>query len=105
MIKIPKLLQSLVAFSRFKIGTHACKDIDRQSLEVRSRSRHCLWYIQFYGDEQVQSELVNIGFGRAMLITFCTAGGVGEEQDVEISNGLIHISEFLAQLHKGRNNF
>ncbi|KAA6384507.1 MAG: hypothetical protein EZS28_019965 [Streblomastix strix] len=105
MIQIPKLLQSLIALACYKIRIHFNKDIDRQSLEVRSRSRHCLWYIQFYGDEQVQSELVNIGFGRVMFITFCTAGGVGEEQDVEISNGLIHISEFLAQLHKGRNNF
>ncbi|KAA6355539.1 MAG: hypothetical protein EZS28_048934 [Streblomastix strix] len=37
-----------------------------------------------------------------MSISFCTAGGVGEEQNAEISYGLKRISRFLRQLHEGR---
>ncbi|KAA6366950.1 MAG: hypothetical protein EZS28_037523 [Streblomastix strix] len=37
-----------------------------------------------------------------MSITFCTAGGIGEEQDWEIFMVLNHFSDFLRELHKGR---
>ncbi|KAA6400481.1 MAG: hypothetical protein EZS28_003997 [Streblomastix strix] len=40
-----------------------------------------------------------------MSISYCTAGGVGEKQDQEILNGLIHINHFLRKLHKGRNYY
>ncbi|KAA6361124.1 MAG: hypothetical protein EZS28_043349 [Streblomastix strix] len=104
MIQIPKLLQSLVALSRFRLGTHIDLDVDNQRLEVRSWSRDCLYYIQYYGDKQDQSEIVNVGYGRVMSITFSTAGGQGEEQDMEIMNGLRSIYWFLSALHAGRNN-
>ncbi|KAA6376863.1 MAG: hypothetical protein EZS28_027609 [Streblomastix strix] len=73
-------------------------------MEIRSWSRDCLSLIQYYGDEQVQSELVNQGFGRVMPISYCTAGGIGEEQDLEIKDGLFYISDFLRELHEGRND-
>ncbi|KAA6397076.1 MAG: hypothetical protein EZS28_007395 [Streblomastix strix] len=102
VIQIPKLLQSLSEIACYKIRIHFNKDIDRQSLEVRSLSRWSLIQIQGFGDEQVQSELVNIGFGRVMSLSFCTAGGIGEEQDEEIRNGLYYIYRFLSDLHEGR---
>ncbi|KAA6328751.1 MAG: hypothetical protein EZS28_053681 [Streblomastix strix] len=102
MIKIPKLLQSLVALSRFKVGTHLREEIDQQNLEVRNKCRWCLRYIQECCDEQVQSELVNNRYGRVLSITFSTAGGKGEEQDEEIENGLECIKYFLIGLHTGR---
>ncbi|KAA6403462.1 MAG: hypothetical protein EZS28_001016 [Streblomastix strix] len=103
LIQIPKLLQSLVALSRFKVGTHIDSDEDRQRVQMRSNSRDCLRLIQFYGDEQAQQELINIGFGKVMSITFSTAGGKGEEQDEEIYYGLQNIFNFLLELRKGRN--
>ncbi|KAA6387736.1 MAG: hypothetical protein EZS28_016735, partial [Streblomastix strix] len=33
------------------------------------------------------------------------AGGKGEEQDLEILNGLIRIYYFLLELYEGRNNY
>ncbi|KAA6379809.1 MAG: hypothetical protein EZS28_024663 [Streblomastix strix] len=39
---------------------------------------------------------------RQFILSFCTAGGVGEEQDMEIKDGLYRISDFLNQLHEGR---
>ncbi|KAA6377854.1 MAG: hypothetical protein EZS28_026620 [Streblomastix strix] len=74
-------------------------------LKVRSSSRWCLWRIQQYGDEQVQSELVNNEYGRVTSITLCTAGGKGEEQDKEINDGLDRINNFLRELHEGKNDF
>ncbi|KAA6386972.1 MAG: hypothetical protein EZS28_017499 [Streblomastix strix] len=103
VIRIPKLLQSLVALSLYKINTRICQILDQQRFGVRSWSRWCLYQIQFNGDEQVQSELVNNGFGRVMSISFCTAGGVGEEEDEEINDGLYYISRFLRQLYEGSN--
>ncbi|KAA6391458.1 MAG: hypothetical protein EZS28_013020 [Streblomastix strix] len=103
VIRIPKLLQSLVALSLYKINTRICQILDQQRFGVRSWSRWCLSQIRVYGDEQVQSELVNNGFGRVMSISFCTAGGVGEEEDEEINDGLYRISRFLRQLHEGSN--
>ncbi|KAA6322450.1 MAG: hypothetical protein EZS28_054434 [Streblomastix strix] len=73
-------------------------------LEIRCNSRWCLYWIQQFGDEQDQSELVNNGYGRVTSISFCTAGGKGEEQDKEISDGLYYISRFIRELHLGRNN-
>ncbi|KAA6402272.1 MAG: hypothetical protein EZS28_002203 [Streblomastix strix] len=102
VIRIPKLLQSLIALVTFRLGTHLREQTDLLRLQVRRQSRECLYCIRLYGDEQDQSELVNVGFGRVMIITFCTAGGVGEEKDAEIENGLCHISDLLRQLHEGR---
>ncbi|KAA6369703.1 MAG: hypothetical protein EZS28_034770, partial [Streblomastix strix] len=103
VIQIPKLLKSLSALVTFRLGTHIDLDVDNQRLKVRSWSRDCLRYIQYFGDEQDQSELVNQGYGRVLSISFCTAGGKGEEQDYEIRNGLDRISDFLRELHEGKN--
>ncbi|KAA6399988.1 MAG: hypothetical protein EZS28_004484 [Streblomastix strix] len=105
VIKIPKLLQSLSALSLYKIGTHIDLDVDRQRIKVRHWSRRCLWYFQYKGDEQVQSELVNLEYGRAMSIVISTAGGKGEERGEEIFQGVNFISRFLRELHIGRNNY
>ncbi|KAA6376875.1 MAG: hypothetical protein EZS28_027598, partial [Streblomastix strix] len=102
VIQIPKLLQSLVALSRFKVGSHLREEIDRQRLEVRSWSRRCLSWIQLNNDEQIQTELVNIEYERVMSITFCTAGDLGEEQDEEIYNGLFYVFSFLNELQRGK---
>ncbi|KAA6358539.1 MAG: hypothetical protein EZS28_045934 [Streblomastix strix] len=104
VIRIPKLLQSLSTLSRFRLGTHLSEQTDLLRLNVRSLSRQCLRYIQRFGDEQVQSELVNNGYGRVMTLSFCTAGGIGEEQDGEIWEGLIRIHWFLEALRYGRND-
>ncbi|KAA6368851.1 MAG: hypothetical protein EZS28_035622 [Streblomastix strix] len=104
VIQIPKFLQSLSALSLYKVGSHLREEIDLLRLKVRSLSRRCLRYIQRYGDEQVQSELVNQGYGRLISITLSTAGGQGEEQDEEIYYGLDYIYHFLRALHTGRNN-
>ncbi|KAA6358462.1 MAG: hypothetical protein EZS28_046011 [Streblomastix strix] len=103
VIHIPKLLKSITTLVTFRLGTHIDLDVDNQRLKVRSWSRLCLRYIQWKGDEQVQSELVNNGYGRVLSISFCTAGGKGEEQDKEIRNGLYYINWFLRELHEGRN--
>ncbi|KAA6377230.1 MAG: hypothetical protein EZS28_027243 [Streblomastix strix] len=101
--KIPKLLQSLFALSLYNVCTRIDLDVDQQRVEVRHTSRLCLWNVYFYGDEQVQQELVNIEYGRVTSITFCTAGGIGEKQDLEIFNELYYIECFLRALHEGRN--
>ncbi|KAA6393869.1 MAG: hypothetical protein EZS28_010603 [Streblomastix strix] len=104
VIQIPKLLKSITTLSLYKIGIHIGQELDQQRLEVRHWSRWCLYWIQFYGDAQDQSELVNNEYGRVMFITFSTAGGIGEERDKEILYGFNYISDFLRQLHEGRNN-
>ncbi|KAA6371179.1 MAG: hypothetical protein EZS28_033293 [Streblomastix strix] len=104
VIKTKKLLKSLVALVTFRLSTHIDLDVDRQRLEVRNGSGRCLSWIQCKGDEQIQSELVNVGFGKVICISICTAGGIGEEQDWEIFNGFIQISNFLRALHEGRND-
>ncbi|KAA6326500.1 MAG: hypothetical protein EZS28_053944 [Streblomastix strix] len=64
----------------------------------------CHRWIQLYGDAKVLSALVKIGYGRMMFITISTAGGIGEEQDLEIWNGLNFVTEFLRQLYQGKND-
>ncbi|KAA6370819.1 MAG: hypothetical protein EZS28_033654 [Streblomastix strix] len=103
VIQIPKLLQSLSALVTFRLGTHIDLDVDNQRLKVRHWSRYCLRYIQYFGDEQDQTELVNKRYGRVLSTAFCTAGGQGEEQDLEIFYGLECIKYFLRALHAGRN--
>ncbi|KAA6363209.1 MAG: hypothetical protein EZS28_041264 [Streblomastix strix] len=103
VIHYPKLLHSLSALVTFRLGTHIDLDVDNQRLKIRYNSRWCLKYIRQFGDEQDQTELINNGYGRVTSITFCTAGGQGEEQDKEIWNGLMYISVFLIGLHEGRN--
>ncbi|KAA6393119.1 MAG: hypothetical protein EZS28_011358 [Streblomastix strix] len=98
----PKIIHSLSVLSLYKLGTHLKEEEDGQRKDVRHWSRYCLWIIQFYGNEQDQTELFKIGYGRVISIAFCTAGGVGEEEDAEIFNGLFYFSRFLRQLHEGR---
>ncbi|KAA6382746.1 MAG: hypothetical protein EZS28_021727 [Streblomastix strix] len=100
---MPKLLQSLIALVTFRLGTHLREQTDLLRLQVRRQSRRCLYCIQNQGDEQVQSDLVRQGYGRMMTLSFCTAGGVGEEQDWEINDGLKRIYCFLKELYEGRN--
>ncbi|KAA6371028.1 MAG: hypothetical protein EZS28_033446 [Streblomastix strix] len=102
IIQIPKLLKSINALSRFRLGIYIDLDVDNQRLKVRSWSRRCLCWILIKGDEQDQSQLVNKRYGRVMSTAFCTAGGKGEEQDDEIWNGLDRIYLFLRELHEGR---
>ncbi|KAA6375683.1 MAG: hypothetical protein EZS28_028790 [Streblomastix strix] len=104
VIQIPKLLKSITKLSLYKIGIHINLDVDNQRLDVRHWSRECLYWIQQFGDEQDQSELVNNEYGRVMSISLCTAGGKGEEQDKDIRNGFMYISDFLRELHEVRNN-
>ncbi|KAA6364173.1 MAG: hypothetical protein EZS28_040300 [Streblomastix strix] len=104
VIQIPKLLKSLITLVTFRLGTHIDLDVDNQRLEVRSWSRECLRYIQQLDDEQDQSELVNKRYGRMLSTAFCTAGGKGEEQDLEIFYGMVRIFSFLIKLHAGRND-
>ncbi|KAA6385056.1 MAG: hypothetical protein EZS28_019414 [Streblomastix strix] len=85
-----------------EVGNHSNKEVYRLRQNVRYNSRYFLFQIRNYGDEQDQTELVNVGYGRVTSIAFCTAGGVGEEQDVEIYVGLNHFYSFLRQLHEGR---
>ncbi|KAA6382204.1 MAG: hypothetical protein EZS28_022268, partial [Streblomastix strix] len=61
-----------------------------------------LWLIQYYGDAQNQSDLVNYGYGRVLSISVSTAGGVGEEQDKECSIRLNRIYQFFKDLNQGR---
>ncbi|KAA6379810.1 MAG: hypothetical protein EZS28_024664 [Streblomastix strix] len=102
VIQIPKLLQSLSALSKYKVGAHLRKEMDLLRLKVRYQSRECLRLIQVYGEEQVQSELVRQGYGRVMTLSFSTAGGIGDEKDEEISYGLNHFYFFLRELYEGR---
>ncbi|KAA6366368.1 MAG: hypothetical protein EZS28_038105 [Streblomastix strix] len=104
VIQIPKLLKSITTLSQYKIGIHIGQELDQMRLEIRCNSRWCLFWIQVWGDEQDQSELINKRYGRVTSISFCTAGGVGEEQDDEIYNGLRSIYLFISELHEGRNN-
>ncbi|KAA6370062.1 MAG: hypothetical protein EZS28_034411 [Streblomastix strix] len=69
---------------------------------VRYQSKQCLKLIQYNGDEQVQTELANNSYGRVICISYCTAGGKGEEYDLGILNGLKHIYWVLKELHEGR---
>ncbi|KAA6381567.1 MAG: hypothetical protein EZS28_022905 [Streblomastix strix] len=105
VIRIPKLLQSLIALSIFRLGTHLREQTDLLRLQVRQRSRGCLSWIQSYGNEQMQSVLVNQGYGRVISLSFSTAGGIGEEEDAEISYGLLRISWFLKALYEGSNYY
>ncbi|KAA6364610.1 MAG: hypothetical protein EZS28_039863, partial [Streblomastix strix] len=102
--QIPKLLQSLIALVTFRLGTHLREQTDLLRIEARHQSRHCLYWIRVYGDEQIQKELVNQEYGRVLSITFSTAGGVGEEKDEEIKDGLNYIQYFLGELYQGRND-
>ncbi|KAA6376619.1 MAG: hypothetical protein EZS28_027854, partial [Streblomastix strix] len=102
--QIPTLLQSLIELTRIRLGTHLNQEEDRLRLEVRRWSRQCLFFIQVYGNAQVQIEIVSYKHGRVISISFCTSGGIGEEQDAEIRNGLFRIKMFLKELHEGRNS-
>ncbi|KAA6376632.1 MAG: hypothetical protein EZS28_027840, partial [Streblomastix strix] len=56
------------------------------------------------GDVIVQAELVTVKYAEALIISFCSSGGSGEQIDNQIINGLNFIVNFIKELHKGRNN-
>ncbi|KAA6376648.1 MAG: hypothetical protein EZS28_027824, partial [Streblomastix strix] len=102
LIKKPNFLHSLSALSLYKVGNHSNQEVNRLRLNVRYDSRWCLSWIRCYGDAQNFADLVNVEYGRVLSIAFCTAGGIGEQQDWEIFIVLNHFSDFLRQLHEGR---
>ncbi|KAA6390742.1 MAG: hypothetical protein EZS28_013734 [Streblomastix strix] len=103
VIYTQKLLHSLSILTIYKINGQGDQKFDKQTFEVRRSSRYCLWNIHLWSDEYVQSELVRIRYANILAIAISTAGGSGEEQDLEIMNGLSHIYQFLAILHNGSN--
>ncbi|KAA6372541.1 MAG: hypothetical protein EZS28_031932 [Streblomastix strix] len=103
MIKNQNLLRSLASLTIFKLGNHSNQEVDRLRFNVRCISRECLNWIRDYGDAQDFADLVNVGYGKVICLSFSTAGGIFEEQDLDIYNILIHINNFLTELHKGRN--
>ncbi|KAA6372808.1 MAG: hypothetical protein EZS28_031665 [Streblomastix strix] len=105
VIQIPKFLHSLTVLSSFKHGNHSNQELDRLRKYVRSNSREYLRLIQEYGDAQVQSELVNVEYGRMMAVSFSTAGGIDEEDDDEIRSELNCICYFLREQLEGRNAY
>ncbi|KAA6368231.1 MAG: hypothetical protein EZS28_036242 [Streblomastix strix] len=88
--QIRNLLESLIELTRFRLGTHMTKEEDRLRVGIRSN---------------IQSDLINVEYGKVMTISISTAGGIGEELVEEIKIGLYHISDFLRALHEGRNNY
>ncbi|KAA6360437.1 MAG: hypothetical protein EZS28_044036 [Streblomastix strix] len=103
MIKNQNLLRPLASLTIFKLNNHSNQEVDWLRFNVRSNSRWCLRWIQHSGDAQEFADLVNVQYGKVFCISFSTAGGIGEEQDLEIYNGLIRISDFLREQHNGRN--
>ncbi|KAA6360367.1 MAG: hypothetical protein EZS28_044106, partial [Streblomastix strix] len=97
------LLRPLASLTIFKLGNHSNQEVDRLRLNVRQKSRQCLCRIQIYGDAQDFADLVNVQYGKVICISLSTAGGIGEEEDDEIRNVLIYISNFLRELHERRN--
>ncbi|KAA6373532.1 MAG: hypothetical protein EZS28_030942 [Streblomastix strix] len=104
MIKNQNLLRPLASLTMFKLGNHSNQEVDRLRLKVRQKSRWCLGWIPIYGDEQDFADLVNVQYGKVICISLSTAGGIGEENDDEIGNGLMHIQIFLGEQHEGRND-
>ncbi|KAA6393013.1 MAG: hypothetical protein EZS28_011456 [Streblomastix strix] len=104
MINNPKALHSLTTLSIYKINIHFNQEYDLQTLALRSGSRKCLFCIQEYGDVYAHTDLVNANYARILVIAISTAGGLGEEQDGEISSGLFRISYFLRCLNQGKYN-
>ncbi|KAA6372917.1 MAG: hypothetical protein EZS28_031556 [Streblomastix strix] len=64
--------------------------------------RKCLDYIYYWGDEQVQVELVTNGYPRLLVIVINTAGGNEQEQDGGIIQGLLNSIRFIYVILKGR---
>ncbi|KAA6332680.1 MAG: hypothetical protein EZS28_053248, partial [Streblomastix strix] len=58
--------------------------------------------IQYKGDEQDQAQLVNVGNEGVLIIYINTAGGIEEQGDEYIYDGLRNIFNFLKDLHQGR---
>ncbi|KAA6372249.1 MAG: hypothetical protein EZS28_032223 [Streblomastix strix] len=102
MIKNQNLTRSLASLTIFKLGNHSNQEIDRLRLNVRHNSRKCLEWIQNSQYAQDIADVVNVGYGKVNCISFCTAGGIGEENDEEIIRVLILIHNFLLKLHEGR---
>ncbi|KAA6333537.1 MAG: hypothetical protein EZS28_053158, partial [Streblomastix strix] len=103
MIKNQNLLRPLASLTIFKLGNHSNQEVDRLRLNVRYNSRYCLRLIQYYGDAQDFADLVNVQYGKVICISISTAGGIGEEQDKEIYNGLNDIYQILRVQYEGRN--
>ncbi|KAA6364024.1 MAG: hypothetical protein EZS28_040449 [Streblomastix strix] len=104
VINAPNVLRSFISLSGYKINIHFSQENDQQTFAVRHSSRGCLWNIHYSGDASAHSELVNTRYVRVLIIAISTASGAGEEQDDEIYWGLFRISNFLSNLHQGRNN-
>ncbi|KAA6383078.1 MAG: hypothetical protein EZS28_021397 [Streblomastix strix] len=105
MIKNQNLLRPLASLTIFKLNNHSNQEVDRLRLKVRQKSRQCLSLIHEYGYAQDFADLVNVEYGKVICISFSTAGGIGEEKEKEIRNGLDNIYNFLREQHEGRNNY
>ncbi|KAA6366273.1 MAG: hypothetical protein EZS28_038201 [Streblomastix strix] len=102
MIEKLNLLRSINQLTIFKLGNHSNQEVDRLRRNIRYNSISYLWKIQFYGDAQDIADLVNVQYGKVICISFSSAGGIGEENDEQIRNGLYHINNFIREQHVGR---
>ncbi|KAA6371409.1 MAG: hypothetical protein EZS28_033064 [Streblomastix strix] len=104
MINTPNALHSFCALTICKINIHFSQENDIQTFSVRHSSRGCLSLIWLYGDASAHSELINARYVGVLVIAISTAGGSGEEQNLEIRDRLDFISYFIRCLNKGRKS-
>ncbi|KAA6372615.1 MAG: hypothetical protein EZS28_031858, partial [Streblomastix strix] len=78
------------------------KQNDREALLIRNKSGSCLDFIQIYGDESIQQELVNSEYAVELVLSLSTAGGDAEQDDIRIYKILTYISRFIKSLYQGR---
>ncbi|KAA6371835.1 MAG: hypothetical protein EZS28_032638 [Streblomastix strix] len=105
VINTSNALHSFCALTNYKINIHFSQEIDNQTFKVRSSIKRCLRYIHQFGDLSAHSELINAKYVGVLVIAISTASGSGEEQDLEIRDGLDNISDFLECLNQGRNDY
>ncbi|KAA6388067.1 MAG: hypothetical protein EZS28_016405 [Streblomastix strix] len=85
----------------FRANINLMKDKDDQTIQNPINCRYCLNRIQSYGDEQVQVDLVTMGYSKVLGFALSTSGGNEQEQDEEIRDGLFKIYTLLISFHYG----
>ncbi|KAA6376064.1 MAG: hypothetical protein EZS28_028409 [Streblomastix strix] len=101
IINTPKFLNSLIKLTEFKFNNDTNNE-DKQSKQIRYKSKGCLDSIHSWGDEQAQVELVTNGYPRVLVIVINTAGGHEQQQDEGIDQGLRNITDFIRIILEGR---
>ncbi|KAA6371455.1 MAG: hypothetical protein EZS28_033018 [Streblomastix strix] len=99
----PHLGKALIQLTSFCRKRSSRLDLVTKCANIRNQCNKCLSFIRYYGNLEIQRQLIRDGLISSMIETISTCGGCQEERIDIIRTALENIINIFIDLHIGKN--